>query len=77
MAAAVGTGDNLLLNVKVSGNDVDRALKELKRKLQKEGLFRDVKKKSFYMKPSVKEKEKQRAARKKRMKAMRFRRSYS
>jgi small subunit ribosomal protein S21 len=65
------------LNVKVHGNDVDRALKELKRKLQKEGFFRDVKKKSFYMKPSVKEKEKQRAARKKRMKALRFRRPVS
>ncbi|RLA90810.1 MAG: 30S ribosomal protein S21, partial [Deltaproteobacteria bacterium] len=44
-----------------------------KRQLQKEGLFKKVRKRSFYEKPSVKKKRKQREARKKRMKAMRFR----
>jgi len=59
------------LNIKVYGNDVEKALKTLKRQLQKEGLFKELKKRSFYEKPSVKEKRKQREARKKRRKMMR------
>jgi small subunit ribosomal protein S21 len=63
------------LDVKVHGNDVEKALKLLKRQLQKEGLFREVKQRSFYEKPSVKEKRKRREAMRKRLKAQRFRRS--
>ena len=63
------------LDIKVHGNDVEKALKTLKRQLQKEGLFKEIKKRSFYEKPSVKEKRKQMEARKKRMKAQRFRKS--
>lgn len=59
------------MNIKVHGNDVEKALKILKRQLQKEGLFKELKKRSFYEKPSVKEKRKQREARKKRRKMMR------
>lgn len=59
------------MNIKVYGNDVEKALKTLKRQLQKEGLFKELKKRSFYEKPSVKEKRKQREARKKRRKMMR------
>jgi len=62
------------LEIKVSGNDVEKALKDLKRKLQREGLFGEIKKRSYYLKPSEKEKAKQREARKKRLKAMRFKR---
>jgi small subunit ribosomal protein S21 len=40
--------------------------------MQKEGLFKEIKRRSFFEKPSVKEKRKQREARKKRMKAVRF-----
>jgi len=61
------------LDIKVYGNDIEKALKALKRQLQKEGLFREIKKRSFYEKPSEKEKRKQREARKKRIKALRFR----
>jgi len=61
------------LEIKVNGNDIERALKILKRELQKDGLFREIKKRSFYEKPSEKEKRKQREARKKRSKALRFR----
>jgi small subunit ribosomal protein S21 len=57
------------LSIKVYGNDVERALKALKRQLQKEGLFKEIKKRSFYEKPSEKEKRKQMEARKKRAKA--------
>ncbi|MBZ0156096.1 MAG: 30S ribosomal protein S21 [Alphaproteobacteria bacterium] len=62
------------MDIKVVGNDVEKALKTLKRQLQKEGIFKEIKKRSFYEKPSEKERRKQREARKKRMKAMRFRR---
>ena len=61
------------MEIKVHGNDVERALKSLKRELQKEGLFKEIKQRSFYEKPSEKEKRKQREARKKRRKALRFR----
>ncbi|MBF0337509.1 MAG: 30S ribosomal protein S21 [Nitrospirae bacterium] len=61
--------------IKVYENDVEKALKTLKRQLQKEGLFRDIKNRSFYEKPSVKKKRKQRDARKKRLKAMRFKKA--
>jgi small subunit ribosomal protein S21 len=60
------------LTIKVQDNDVERALKSLKNKLQKEGLFREIKNRAFYMKPSVKRKRKQAEARKRKAKASRF-----
>lgn len=62
------------MEIKVDGNDLEKALKVLKRKLQKEGLMADIKKKVFYEKPSVKMKTKQRQAQKKRMKTARLKR---
>jgi small subunit ribosomal protein S21 len=62
------------LEIKVDGNDIEKALKVLKRKLQKDGLMADLKKKVFYEKPSVKLKTKQRQAQKKRMKTARLKR---
>lgn len=64
------------MDIKVYGNDIEKALKSLKRQLQKEGLFKEIKQRSFFEKPSVKEKRKQREARKKRMKALRFKKTY-
>jgi small subunit ribosomal protein S21 len=61
------------LEIKVLGNDVERALKTLKNKLQKEGLFREIKNRKYYEKPSVKKKRKQAEARKRKAKASRFR----
>lgn len=61
------------MEIRVQGNDVERALKALKSKLQKEGLFREIKKRSFYEKPSVKRKRKQVEARRKMRKALRSR----
>ncbi len=60
------------MDIKVYGNNVEKALKALKRQLQREGLFREIKKRSFYEKPSEKKKRKQKEAREKRMKALRF-----
>ncbi len=60
------------MDIKVFGNDIEKALKLLKRQLQKEGLFKELKVRSFYEKPSEKQKRKQIEARKKRMKALRF-----
>lgn len=62
------------MDIKVTGNDVEKALKVLKRQLQKEGLFREIKQRSFYEKPSEKDKRKRREAQKKRLKALKLRR---
>jgi len=42
------------LQVLVRDNNVDQALKVLKKKLQREGLFREMKLRNFYEKPSEK-----------------------
>ncbi|MCX8043895.1 MAG: 30S ribosomal protein S21 [Desulfobacterota bacterium] len=52
------------MEVKVYGNDVEKALKVLKRNLSKEGFFRELRERKHYEKPSVKRKKKQTAARK-------------
>jgi len=60
------------LDIKVNDNNVDGALKVLKRKLQKEGLFKEIKRRKAYEKPSEKENRKRREARKQRMKSLRY-----
>ena len=42
------------LQVFVRDNNVDQALKALKKKMQREGVFREMKRRSFYEKPSEK-----------------------
>jgi small subunit ribosomal protein S21 len=42
------------LQVFVRDNNVDQALRMLKRKLQREGVFREMKRRRFYEKPSEK-----------------------
>tara|TARA_B100000686_G_scaffold286226_1_gene310864 strand:- start:1115 stop:1294 length:180 start_codon:yes stop_codon:yes gene_type:complete len=54
------------LEVTVYQNQVDKALKVLKRQLTKEGLLKELKRRRFYEKPSVKKKRKQKEAKKKR-----------
>jgi small subunit ribosomal protein S21 len=61
------------LEIKVIGNDVEGAIKLLKRKIQRDGLLRDLKERRFYEKPSVKTKRKQREAQKRRRKSIRLR----
>jgi small subunit ribosomal protein S21 len=43
-----------LVNVLVRDNNVDQALKALKKKMQREGLFREMKMRRHYEKPSEK-----------------------
>ncbi len=46
----------VFIKIDVKDNNVDQALRILKRKLQKEGFFKIVKLKSIYEKPSEKKK---------------------
>ena len=43
-----------LLQIFVRDNNVDQAMKVLKKKMQREGVFRELKRKRFYEKPSEK-----------------------
>ncbi len=56
------------LEVVVQDNDVGRALSALKRKMANEGLYKELKKRRFHEKPSVREKRKQREAQRRRKK---------
>ena len=57
--------------VKVIDDQLEKALKILKRKLAQDGTFREIKKKRFYEKPSIKKKRKRAEAAKRRAKANR------
>ena len=46
--------DKPIVQVTVRGNNVDQALKALKKKMQREGLFREMKLRRNYEKPSEK-----------------------
>ena len=61
------------MSIIVHANDIDRALRDLKRMIQREGVLKDLKKRRFYEKPSVKKKRKQLEAARRRRKALRFR----
>ena len=58
------------MRIEVFDNQVEPALKALKKQMLKEGLFQEMKRRAHYEKPSVKRKRKQAEARKKRRKAM-------
>jgi len=53
----------ILVQVQVVDNNVDKAIKLLKRKLIKEGFFRQLKEKRWHEKPSDARRRKQRQAR--------------
>ena len=57
-----------MLQVLVKDNNVDYALKTLKRKMQREGVFRALKSKRFHEKPSEKKLRKIEEAQKRRKK---------
>jgi len=65
------------LEITVTGRDVEKALRDLKRKIQRDGIFRELKNRRFYEKPSLKKKRKQREARKRKAKALRMSRPRS
>jgi small subunit ribosomal protein S21 len=56
----------------VVDNQIEPALRALKKQVLKDGLLQEMKRRVAYEKPSVKRKRKQAAARKKRRKAMRL-----
>jgi len=57
-----------LLQVLVKDNNVEFALKTLKRKMQREGVFRSLKLRRFFEKPCEKKKRKQEEAQKRKKK---------
>ena len=59
------------LEVVVEGDNVERAIKSLKRKVAHEGIYKELKRRRFYEKPSVKRKRKQREAERRRRKERR------
>ena len=58
------------MQIFVRDNNVDQAMKVLKKKMQREGIFREIKRKKFYEKPSERRKKKEAARRRKLRKAM-------
>ncbi|GBE02969.1 MAG TPA: 30S ribosomal protein S21 [Nitrospirae bacterium] len=62
------------MEIRVIDSNIEKAIKDLKRRLEREGLFKEVKKRRFYEKPSEKKKRKRIEAKKRRIKALRFRR---
>jgi small subunit ribosomal protein S21 len=62
-------GDSVYVHV--DDGNIEKAIKTLKRLLQKEGILKEIKRRSFYEKPSERERRKQREARKRRLKAER------
>lgn len=56
------------MEIKVFNNNVEKALKVAKKKLAGEGLFRELKRRRYYEKPSVRRKAKQREAMRRRQK---------
>ncbi len=59
-----------IMEIKVFNNNVEKALKIAKKKLAGEGLFRELKRRRFYEKPSVRKKSKQLEAQRRRQKLL-------
>jgi small subunit ribosomal protein S21 len=59
------------LEIKVQNNQIENAIKSLKRQLAKDGILKELKKRRSYEKPSVKKKRKQQEARRRRLRAAR------
>jgi len=59
------------MKVVVYNNQIEKAIRDLKRKLSKEGFYSEIKERRFYDKPSVQRKKKQAKAAKRLRKKMR------
>ena len=68
-----GAGEFRPIEVLVEGDNVERAIRILKRKMADEGVFRELKKRRYYEKPSEKKKRKHREAIRRQRKALRKR----
>ena len=63
----------MVLEVKVFNNNVEKAMRKLKRKVQREGLLKELKQRQFYEKPSLKRQRKLKEAVRKQRKLMKRR----
>ena len=63
------------MEIRVLSRDIEKALRNLKKKLQLDGLFGELKKRRHYEKPSVKKKNKRLEAEKRRRKVLKRARS--
>jgi small subunit ribosomal protein S21 len=59
------------LEVRVEGDNINRAINQLKRKMANEGIYKELKKRRFYEKPSERRKRKMREAERRLRKASR------
>ncbi|MBI5602776.1 MAG: 30S ribosomal protein S21 [Deltaproteobacteria bacterium] len=57
------------MNVIVKDNNIEAGIKLLRKKMQMDGLKKELKQREFYEKPSVKKKRKQREAARRKRKA--------
>jgi len=57
------------VSVEVKGNNIEKAIKLLKKKMQLEGVQKELKHRRFYEKPSVKKKRKRLEAKRRRRKS--------
>ena len=64
------------MKIVVIDNQIEAALKQLKKQMLKDGLYQEMKRRQHYEKPSVKRKRKAAQARKKRLKALKRTRQY-
>lgn len=65
------SGDSKPMEVRVEGDNINRAINQLKRKMANEGIYKELKKRRFYEKPSERKKRKQREAERRLRKAQR------
>ena len=54
------------VEIRVHGNQVEKALKVFKRKLARDGVLKDIKRLRYYEKPSIRRKRKLKEAKKRR-----------
>ena len=70
MARLDGGRDVILVTVR-ENEPFEKALRRFRRKVEREGIRKDIKKNSFYLKPGERRRLKQRLAEKRRRKALR------
>ena len=63
----------MVLEVRVFNNNVEKAMRKLKRKVQREGLLKELKQRQFYEQPSLKRQRKLKEAVRKHRKLMKRR----
>ena len=60
------------MEIRVDDKNIEKAIRLLKRKMQTDGLFRELKNRRHYEKPSIKKKRKRIEAKKRRLKSLRM-----